>query len=147
MSLPTRLAMSFALVAAVVAGSVGLLSFRSTSERITTEIDQSLQSAATALASGQSAVLAPPVVELPGPGGDRSDNGPNDDRQLTAQRIAKDGTTTRLGGRDVALPVSGSDLALAGGVIGQATTDRVLVDGEPHRLLATAWPTANRRSP
>jgi two-component system sensor histidine kinase MprB len=68
-NVPTRLALAFALVAAVVAGAVGLLSYHSAEQQTFDEIDRSLQSAATALASGQSAVLSPSFVDLPGPGG------------------------------------------------------------------------------
>lgn len=65
MNLRTRLALSFALVAAVVAGLVGGLSFHAASERVTGEIDATLQTATTAIASGQDQILAPSPPTVP----------------------------------------------------------------------------------
>ncbi|NWJ73276.1 HAMP domain-containing histidine kinase [Pseudonocardia sp. ICBG1122] len=157
MSLGTRLALAFALVAAVVAGTVGVLSYHSASERISGEIDRSLQAATTALAGGQTAVLGAPVAALPdgdgrgggidpgrtvgaegpavGQGGGRWD----DPQQLTAQRVAADGTVTRLGGRDVALPVTGTDRALATQARGGASAGtETRVGDQAYRVLTTA---------
>ena len=166
MSLPTRLALAFALVAAVVAGAVGLLSYHSASERVTAEIDRSLQAAATALAGGQNAVLSASIVQVPagpelpggpvgprgpgqggpgqggpGPGGPADRRGPDADRTqlMTAQRVAADGSVVRLGGRDVALPVDDDVRALAAdATAGRATTTEVRVGRDTYRLLTTS---------
>jgi two-component system sensor histidine kinase MprB len=57
MSLRSRFALAFALVGAVVAGLVGLLSYHAASDRITSEIDRSLRSATVAVVGGQDRIL------------------------------------------------------------------------------------------
>ncbi len=71
MSLRSRFALAFALVAAVVAGLVGVLSYRAAADRILGEIDRTLQTATTSVAAGKDDVLAPlPGIALrPGHGG------------------------------------------------------------------------------
>lgn len=145
MTLPARLAVAFALVAAVVAGAVGLLSFESASSQVTDETDRALQSATTALVGGQSAVLSPSVGALPGPGDGGGDGdgtggrGLDATRQLTAQRLAADGTPTRLGGRPVTLPVPEADRVLAASTVaGQTRTTEVHLGAESYRVLTTS---------
>ena len=54
MSIRTRFALAFALVGAVVAGLVGVLSYQTTaSDRTTAEIDRSLRSVTAAVEGGQ----------------------------------------------------------------------------------------------
>lgn len=140
MTVGTRLAVAFAVVAAVVAATVGVLSYRSASDRISDEIDRSLQATTTALAGGQTAVLGEPVAELPDPDGP----GPgmhdwDDPRQLVGRRIGADGTVVPLGGRDVDLPVSAADRALAADPMGgEATSTEVRVGDQTYRVLTTA---------
>jgi two-component system, OmpR family, sensor histidine kinase MprB len=57
-SLRARFAFAFALVGAIVSGSVGALSYHAAVERITSEIDRSLQSISVAVINGQERVLA-----------------------------------------------------------------------------------------
>ena len=59
-SLATRLAVAFALVAGVVAALVGVLSYDAAADRISQEVNQTLQAVTTSLASGQTAVLSRP---------------------------------------------------------------------------------------
>jgi two-component system sensor histidine kinase MprB len=56
--LRTRLALAFAVVAAVVAGLVGMLSYHAAGEPIADETDRSLSSTTTALLEGQTGVLS-----------------------------------------------------------------------------------------
>ena len=130
MNLGTRLALAFAAVAATVAAAVGALAFYSAVERVTGEVDRTLQTAATAVVNGYEDVLHTPVADLPGSqpdgGGDRS-------RLLIAQRIAPDGTVTPLGGRSVTLPVRNTDRALASATVrGATSTTEVAVGDDTH---------------
>lgn len=155
MSLRTRLALSFALVAAIVAGLVGALSFHAASDRITGEIDQALRTATVSLASGQTQVLAPVSAGRPGGGegpGRRPESEAADEpgpgsgpggrgrvQQLTAQRLADDGTATRLGGRTVTIPVSTTARSLAAtGAAGDTDVTEIAVDHGRYRVLTTA---------
>ena len=61
MSLRSRFALAFALVAAVVAGLVGLLSYHAAADRIQSETDRSLQTATTALLAGNDGALSTPA--------------------------------------------------------------------------------------
>ena len=125
-TLRVRFALAFAVVAAVVAGTVGVLSFHAASERIFQEIDTSLRSATVALADGQSDVLnAPPP---PGPGGRREQP-----RPMVAQIVAPDGTVTPLGSSGGGLPVTPAVRRLAAsGTVGQTDLDEIdMPDGGP----------------
>ena len=57
MNLRTRFALAFAAIAAVVAGLVGLLSYKAAADRITSELDRTLRTATTALENGQDGVV------------------------------------------------------------------------------------------
>lgn len=57
MSLRSRFALAFALVSAVVAGLVGVLSYYATSDRIAQEIDRTLSSVTASVAAGDTEVL------------------------------------------------------------------------------------------
>jgi two-component system, OmpR family, sensor histidine kinase MprB len=165
-SLRTRLALAFALVAAVVATGVGALSYHAAAERTTEEIDRSLRSATTALAAGGTQVLAaaPETTEVRGPGfgpgfgpggprggpPDRGPGGPGgpggpdgpgaqQDRQpLVAQSVAADGTVRFLGGRPVALPVTDDVRALATAGAGSTAVTEVRVGPDRYRQMTTA---------
>jgi two-component system, OmpR family, sensor histidine kinase MprB len=137
MSLRSRFAVAFALVGAVVAGLVGVLSYHAASERITAEVDRSLASVTAAVVAGQDEVLTSTPPD--GPGGrdhdDRRPGGP----QLVGQAVAPDGTPTHLGGRPVALPVSELTRALAaGGAPGRTAVTEVVVGRDTYRVLTTA---------
>ncbi|TCK22372.1 HAMP domain-containing sensor histidine kinase [Pseudonocardia endophytica] len=159
MSLRTRLALAFALVAAVVATGVGALSYHAAAERTTEEIDRSLRSVTTALAAGGTQVLAPvpQTVEVRGPGfgpggprggppgggqgGPGRPRGPADeqDRQpLVAQAVAADGTARFLGGRPVTLPVTDDVRRLATAPAGRTATTEVDVGQDTYRQMTTA---------
>ena len=131
-NLRTRFALAFALVAGVVAATVGVLSYHAASDRIYQEIDASLGSAATALDSGQTDVLGLPVDR------DRRDRrGPP--RPLVAQLVAADGTVTPLGGSPVSLPVSDTVRAIAAASLrGHTDVVETDVDGASYRILSVA---------
>ncbi|GLZ49848.1 two-component sensor histidine kinase [Actinomycetospora sp. NBRC 106375] len=145
MSLRTRLALAFALVAAVVAGLVGVLSYHSAGERISDESDRSLAAATTALIDGQTAVLSalPPTQPTDSDGLDGDEPGGPDPRRegptLTAQRIAPDGTATYLGGRRVRLPVDDATRGLAAsGAAGRTATTEIDLGRGAYRVRTTA---------
>ncbi|MCE3551028.1 HAMP domain-containing histidine kinase [Pseudonocardia sp. RS11V-5] len=151
MSLRTRFALAFALVAVVVAGLVGFLSYRAASDRTTDEIDRSLRATSAAVAAGQTEVLEPVVVPRGrghgggyGGGYDTGDagdgeHGHDDDQPLVGQLVHPDGTVRFLGGREETLPVSATDRSLAASGSAGATASRdVHVDGADYRMLTTA---------
>lgn len=140
LSLRSQFALAFALVGAIVAGLVGLLSYDATSDRIFAEIDRSLAATTVALANGQDEVLAVPAEPVgPGPRGGRGGRGPGDDRRLVAQAVAPGGTVRALGGRPVALPVSDLTRTLAAsGVPGRAVTTEVDLGRDTYRVRTTA---------
>ncbi len=75
MSLRTRFALAFALVSAIVAGLVGVLSYHAAATRITASNDTTLQAAETSLAAGETGILATPS----GPGGGQRPDGDRGD--------------------------------------------------------------------
>jgi two-component system sensor histidine kinase MprB len=137
MSLRSRLALTLALVGAVVAGLVGVLSYHAASERITAEIDQSLRSITVAVAAGQDQVLdSSTTVAQTGPERDGRDQR---QQQLVGQAIAPDGALTQLGSRPVALPVDATARNLAAsGAPGQTETREVVVGRDTYRVVTTA---------
>jgi two-component system, OmpR family, sensor histidine kinase MprB len=144
MSLRSRFALAFALVSAVVAGLVGVLSYQAASSRISQEIDRSLSATTTALADGQTGVLDTAGAVPHGRGhapdadGDR-DGGRDDARPLVGWAVAPDGTTTFLGGRPVPLPISDVAHALAAsGTAGMTDTAEAVVGRDTYRVRTTA---------
>ncbi len=136
MNLRTRFALAFAAVAVAVAATVGLLSYNAAANRITNELDRTLQTATTALENGQDAVLAVPAPAGEGP---LHDDRFDEQRQLVAQAVAPDGTATLLGGRDVALPVSAATRVLAAAAAAGGTDiSEVGVGPDAFRVLTTA---------
>lgn len=140
MSLRSRFALAFALVSAVVAGLVGVLSYQAASDRIGQEIDRTLSSATASVAAGETGVLtaAGPLPQddgRPGPGrGDQVGA-----RALVGWAVAADGTTSFLGGRPVPLPVSDTVRALAAtGTAGLTATTVVSQGRDSYRVLTTA---------
>lgn len=139
MNLRTRFALAFALVSAVVAALVGVLSYHAAATRITDSNDTTLQAAETSLARGETGVLATP----PGAPDDRGRDGDADDVQrgqtLLARTVTADGTVTVLGGRSVALPVTDSARRVAAGTVAGATdTGELTVEGITYRVLTTS---------
>jgi two-component system, OmpR family, sensor histidine kinase MprB len=139
MNLRTRFALAFAAVAVAVAGLVGLLSYNAAADRITNELDRTLQTATTALENGQDGVLAMPAPATPpGAGHDHGDRF-DEQRQLVAHAVAPDGTATFLGGRDVGLPLSDTTRALAAaGEPGATDISEVEVGSDTFRVMTTA---------
>jgi two-component system, OmpR family, sensor histidine kinase MprB len=132
MSLRSRFALAFALVAAVVAGLVGLLSYHAAADRIQSETDRSLQTATTALLAGNDDALSTPV-----PNG--RDGRFAAERRMAAQTIAPNGTTSFVGGRPVQLPVTDADRALAAsGRGGAVAVEEVDVGPDRFRVMTTA---------
>lgn len=138
MRLGTRLATAFALVAVVVAATVGALSYQAAAFRITAEIDRSLQATTTAIASGQEAVLDEPVFDLRTVYREGRPIPADQTQQLAAQRIAADGSVHHVGGREVALPVGDAERGLAQRAARGATTTEVTIGDETYRVLTTA---------
>jgi two-component system, OmpR family, sensor histidine kinase MprB len=145
MSLRSRFALAFALVGAVVAGLVGVLSYHAASVRITQEIDNSLTSVTTAVANGQDEVLASPVDagpgrdRGPGPGQGRRGGPEEHGAQLVGQAVAPDGTATHIGGLPVVLPVPDVARALAAtGTPGRTVITEVVVGRDTYRERITA---------
>ncbi|HEY0813465.1 MAG TPA: HAMP domain-containing sensor histidine kinase [Pseudonocardia sp.] len=139
MSLATRLAVAFALVAGVVAALVGVLSYHAAADRISQEVDQTLQAVTTSLASGQTAVLSAPVAIGAGERDGGGDGGPRGEGQpVVAQSVAADGSVTHLGGRAVTLPVADADRALATAGAGLTRTTELYLGRTHFRVLTTA---------
>jgi two-component system, OmpR family, sensor histidine kinase MprB len=138
MSIRTRFALAFALVGAVVAGLVGVLSYQTASDRITAEIDRSLRSVTAAVEGGQDQVLASGTA-IEGGGGRGPGRDGDRDGGLVAQSVAPDGTPTYVGGRPVVLPVpAATRLLAASGAPGQTATSQVVVSRDTDRQLTTA---------
>ncbi|MEU0844482.1 HAMP domain-containing sensor histidine kinase [Streptomyces sp. NPDC005962] len=143
MSLRARLALAFAVVGAVVAALVGLASYRAASDRIFAEIDRSLRSATVTAAQTPDQAPAVSGAVTPGPdlfpGPDRPGPGDEEEWRPVVRAVDRDGTSSRLGGPHVPLPVSDTHRALAAsGVYGQSQTTEVVVDGLTYRQLTTA---------
>jgi two-component system sensor histidine kinase MprB len=138
MSLRSRFALAFALVGAVVATLVGVLSYHAASDRITAEVDRSLRSVTAALADDRTEVLADPDL-LDQDGGPGRGRGGDTGQQLVAQAVAADRTVVHLGGRAVALPVTDAARGLAASPVpGRAVTAEVEVGRDTYRLLTTS---------
>ncbi|MDP4501614.1 HAMP domain-containing sensor histidine kinase [Nonomuraea turcica] len=136
MSLRSRFALAFAVVAAVVSSLVGVLSYGAASERITAEIDRSLRDTTAILANDteQAPELPASLAMRPPPSRD------DDDRyEMVAQAVARDGTARYLGGATITLPVSDVTRALAASAApGGTHTAEVFVDSHCYRQLTTA---------
>ena len=137
MSLRSRFALAFALVGAVVAALVGVLSYHAASDRIIAEIDRSLTSVTAALAEGGTEVLTSPTPDDPHDR-DRGHGGRVEGPELVGQSVAPDGTVTRIGGRLVTLPVTDVTRALAAGPPDLTATTEVVVGRDTYRVLTTA---------
>ena len=143
MSLRARLALAFAVVGAVVAVLVGLLSYRAASDRIFAEIDRSLRSATVTVAQNPDQAATVSGAVTPGadlfPGPDRPGPGDEEEWRPVVRAVDRDGTVGHLGGPRVPLPVSDAQRALAAsGAYGQSHTTEVVVDGRTYRELTTA---------
>jgi two-component system sensor histidine kinase MprB len=142
-SLRSRFALAFALVGAVVAVLVGVLSYHAASDRITSEVDRSLRSVTVAVVGGEDRILdsTAALAQTPGPAAVAKPglgvHVPG--RELLGQAVATDGTVTHLGGRPVTLPVSDIARALAAsGSYGQADITDLHLGHTTYRVLTTA---------
>ncbi|NMO88529.1 HAMP domain-containing sensor histidine kinase [Actinomycetospora sp. TBRC 11914] len=146
MSLRARFALAFALVSAVVAGLVGVLSYHAVADRTTQANDTTLTAATTALAAGQTGVLGsatPPADDDGGGGPPRGDRSRGDTpgrfQMLIGRRIAADGTVTVLGGRPVVLPVTDAARGVVGAAAaGRTDTTELTVGRDDYRVLTTS---------
>ncbi|MDT7744869.1 MAG: two-component system, OmpR family, sensor histidine kinase MprB [Actinomycetota bacterium] len=143
MSLRTRFALAFALVSAVVAGLVGMLSYQAASGRITQANDTTLAAATVALAGGQTGVLAPIPPPIDGDGRPPVDRPPPDDhgqlQVLIGRRVATDGAALFLGGRAVDLPITDAARSLASApAAGLSDTFETTVGPDTYRVLTTS---------
>lgn len=116
MSLRTRLAISFAALAAVVAGLMGVLGYTATSNQLERATDQAL------LAAGGR-------MERDGPGDRR--RGPD-----AVQLLSADGSVVRSEGGD--LPVTASDREVASSAAPTARSRTQSVDGTPFRIVTVS---------
>ncbi|MEZ5118082.1 MAG: HAMP domain-containing sensor histidine kinase [Candidatus Nanopelagicales bacterium] len=133
MSLRTKLAVAFALVALGVAIAVGTLAYLATANRLNAEIDRSLQQ--------QADLVAGALIRQPPPGEpDRFDPGrdplrlPGDD-DLPTQVLTGDGRAVAAPNATVDLPVDESDLALARSGTRSIQTRDVVIDGTAYRMV------------
>lgn len=143
MSLRSRFALAFAAVGAVVAALVGVLSYDAVRDRVLAEIDRSLRSQTTAVAGAgtQGSAVAEALAHSPDlfPGADLPGPGDEQERRPVVRAVTPDGTSNRLGGPLVTLPVPDATRTLAAtGTAGQSFTTEVVVDGTTYRLLTTA---------
>jgi two-component system sensor histidine kinase MprB len=143
MSLQKRFALAFALVSAVVAGLVGVLSYQAASGRITQANDTTLAAATAALAGGQTGVLAPISPPTDGDGHPPADRpAPNDHGQLQiliGRRVAANGTAVFLGGRAVDLPITDAARSLASApAAGLTDTLQATIGPDTYRVLTTS---------
>ncbi|MEU4657422.1 HAMP domain-containing sensor histidine kinase [Streptomyces sp. NPDC023723] len=143
MSLRAQFALSFAAAGAVVAALVGLLSYDAVRDRVLAEIDRSLRSQTTAVAGAgtQAPAVAEALAQSPDlfPGTDLPGPGDEEERRPVVRTVAPDGTSTRLGGPPVALPLPEATRALAAtGTAGRSFTTEVVAGGSTYRLLTTA---------
>ena len=144
MSLRTRFALAFALVSAIVAGLVGVLSYHAAATRITASNDTTLQAAETSLAAGETGILATPSGPAGGqrPDGDRGDGAGADIRRgqpIVGRLVAADGRVTALGGSPTAIPVTEMARALAAATVaGQTDTTEITVADTTYRVLTTS---------
>ncbi|MCD2195775.1 HAMP domain-containing histidine kinase [Actinomycetospora endophytica] len=146
MNLRTRFALAFALVSAIVAGLVGVLSYHAAATRITQAGDTTLQAAETALAAGQTGILATPNSAPPGdhpddhPDGDGDgDDGFRHGQAIVGRIVAPDGQVTVLGGAPVPIPVTDTARSLATGTVAGATdTTEIDLGRTTYRVLTTS---------
>ncbi|MFD7131667.1 ATP-binding protein [Streptomyces sp. NPDC059894] len=143
MSLRSRFALAFATVGAVVAALVGVLSYDAVRDRVLAETDRSLRSQTTAVAGAgtQAAAVAEALTQSPDlfPGADLPGPGDEEERRPVVRAVAPDGTSTRLGGPPVTLPVPDAARALAAtGTAGESFTTEVVVSDTTYRVLTTA---------
>jgi two-component system sensor histidine kinase MprB len=133
MNLAVRLALTFAGVAAVVTVLVGVLSYQTASGRIQDELDRTLLTTATEIATGATAVLAPnPAITGP-------DNDHDEAQPMVAQRIAADGSIVRVGGRPASLPITAEERSLATrGQPGEHFYHDVTVGQDDYRVVTVA---------
>ena len=132
MSLRQKFVTAFAVIAAIVAGTIGTVAYTTTEHALRNEINVSLAAAMTALVAGGS---LSDVVTPSGPGPGDHHDGPQAVDE-SAQKIAADGTVSHLSGLTVPLPVGAEQRELAAtSTAGRQSLDQVTVDGTTYQVL------------
>lgn len=138
MSLRLRFTLAFTAVGALVAVLVGVLSFRAASDRVVDGANRAVRLVALAVAEEQNTAQALPdsvTRDSDGYPGTGDEAG----QPAIVQAVAPDGTTTHLGGPNVALPVSDTGRALAAsGTAGQEEATMIEVGGDAYCQLTIA---------
>jgi len=142
MSLRIKLAVSMVALAAGATITVGAISYASTEHELRTQVDASLRDAAARYEGHADNNGSGPAAVLPTPRpGDTDGDGdePRSFTQIIVQLIRADGTIV-LTPRSGKLPVSESDLAVAGtrGYTQRVFSDVVLDDGVDYRMLTSS---------
>jgi two-component system sensor histidine kinase MprB len=122
MSLRSRLAIAFAVLATVVAALMGVIGYASANAQLERETDRSL------VAGGRPMLMAPD---------DRSGGRTGQRRQDAALLLAPDGQVVQARG-DAVLPVTDADRAAAAGTQPTRTARTKEVDGVPYRIVTVA---------
>jgi two-component system, OmpR family, sensor histidine kinase MprB len=135
-SLRLKLVLALVALSAVATAAIGVFSYRTTSDQLRAQVDQSL------VAATRDTVVRPGDRDRddsrPPPGTLDDVKGPG---EVVGQFVAPDGHT--ISNDDMTLPVSGRDLALANASRPAAEFRDESIDGEPFRMLTTAY--GNRR--
>lgn len=135
MTLRQKFVLAFAVVAAVVAGTIGAVAYSTTEHALHNEINVSLAAAASTLAGG--GTLS--TISLSGTQGFGGDRGRADGPETvveTAQSVGADGSATHLSGAAVSLPVSPQARSIAAGTIaGLRVVDQVTVGNNTFQVL------------
>ncbi|GAB3887653.1 HAMP domain-containing sensor histidine kinase [Kibdelosporangium lantanae] len=135
MNLRGKLAIAFAGVGAAASILVGVFSYQTASEQIREQLDRSLLTTSTQVATGATAVLAP----TPLPPGDTNQLDRHRAQPMVAQAVSADGHVRPIGGRQVQLPVDDTDRQLAvAGVPGATRYQDVTVGQDDYRVITVA---------
>ncbi|WP_326575234.1 HAMP domain-containing histidine kinase [Streptomyces sp. NBC_00481] len=138
MSLRPRFTLAFTAVGALVAVLVGVLSFRAASDRVVDGANRTVRLVALAVAEEQDTAQALPYAGTRDSDG-HPGTGDEAEQPAIVRAVATDGTTTHLGGPDVALPVSDTGRALAAsGAAGQEEATMIEVGGDTYCQLTIA---------
>ncbi|WP_328505769.1 sensor histidine kinase [Streptomyces sp. NBC_00391] len=138
MSLRPRFTLAFTAVGALVAVLVGVLSFRAASDRVVDGANRTVRLVALAVAEEQDTAQALPYAGTRDSDG-HPGTGDEAEQPAIVRAVATDGTTTHLGGPDVALPVSDTGRALAAsGAAEQEEATMIEVAGDTYCQLTIA---------
>jgi two-component system sensor histidine kinase MprB len=135
MTLRQKFVAAFAAVAAIVAATVGWVSYGTTEHALHNEINVSLASAVTTLAAGGSLATISLAGTQGPPGDQHHDDGPTTISE-TAQSVSTTGVVTHLSGVPVMMPVSAKALQIArGSAAGLRVVDQVTVGNTTYQVL------------